>query len=300
MQRGVLMAVLTSGILLSHIQAIVPLYYKYGMANNTYILNSYKLFDGLEYTNYSISNGSAAGYILNTNVSGTFYLYIHNYSGIVDGTGQKFYVKNGSIVTSNYNLLAGDSLRGGSAEWGLNTASDYFYLNVHSTDREDTYITFSGVGSTFTLVASGTTDNNINALMISRDLPLPMYDKNYKVSITWESPGVQLDGKDGYYYLAKQRKWTKKISYSWSELTDTYYQLFEDFFEAFGNNLSQPFAFLIKHNDTIGGFSPILGVLDGNSVVIENVGDGVTNYWNVSLDVYVLDEDMSTDIGPWY
>lgn len=294
------MSVITSGVLFSHIQAVVPLYYKYGVSANSYFSSSYKLFDGLENTNYSIPSNNAAGFILGETISAKFYVYIHGYSGTITGTGQKFYIKQGSIVSDNFNIGGGDSLRGGTAEWAYSSPDDYFYLSVAPDSPEDIYFTCNGTSNTFTLVASGTTDNNIIGLYMGEDIKLPMYNQDYEVSITWESPGVKLDGKDGYYYLAKNRKWTKQIKFNWTELDDTSYDLFETFFAAFGNNLSQPFAFLIIHHDDIGGFTPILGVLDGNSISIENVGDGYTNVWNISFSMYILDEEMVSDVGPWY
>lgn len=294
------MSVITSGVLFSHIQAIVPMFYKYGVSASTYFSSSYKLHDGLENTNYSLPSSNATGHILTTTISGNMYLYIHGYSGVITGTGQKFYIKNGSIAGDNYNIIGSDILRGGVAEWAYDSASDYFSLTVAPNGREDIYVNFSGIGSTYTMVASGTTDNNMINIMFSKDYKLQMFNEDYEVAFTWESPGVELDGKDGYYTLAKTRKWTKKMSFNWTELDNTTFALFEDFFDAFGGNLSQPFAFLLIHNDDIGGFSPIVGVLDGNSVSIENVGDGYTDYWNISFSMYILDEEMKTDVGPWY
>jgi len=293
------MSVITSGVLFSHIQAVVPMYYKHGLAASSYFTSSYKLFDGLENTNYSLPSNNAAGFVLNDTISAKFYVYIHGYSGQITGTGQKFYIKQGSIGSTTFNIGNSDTLRGGTAEWAYSSVDDYFYLSVAPETPEDIYVTCNGTSDTFTLVASGTTDNNMIGLFIGEDIKLPMYNQDYEVRYSWESPGAPSDGKDGYYDFAKQRIWTKQISFKWTELDDTSYDLFETFFDAFGNNLSQPFAFLLIHHDDIGGFTPILGVLDGDSIAIENVGDGNVNYWNVGFSMYILDEQMDANVAPW-
>ncbi len=286
------------GVLLNSLLVIVPLHYKYKVsADQTYIsTNSYPLFDGVEATNYGLTNGGSAGFILDYAVSGQFAALVHGYSGVVTGTGQKFYIKKGSIATSSWNLTAGIEQRGSVAEWGMDTSAEYFYLNVAGVGRYDTVVYYSGVGNTHTIVCSGTTDNNMTGVLFGEKRELRMYDKDYSVSISWDSPGVDLDGRDGYYYLAKRRKWTKKLSYKWTQLTATQYAEFENFFDSFGGNLSQPFGMCILHDDTAGGFTPVMCILDGNSINIEYTGDSVYDYWNVSFSVYELDESMSTQV----
>lgn len=295
---------------LSHIQAIVPIWYQQKLSSDsqTLMASSYKLFDGQDDTNYSLPQNSAAGVILehpvpigphDDNNKTNLWVWIHGYSGVITSTTGQFYIKKGVITSDSYDLIEGYNERYKSGHFTIDTTNDRINRTTGSTGvRDDCLVKFEGLAPTIITLActNSTTDNNMLGVYFSKDLPLPMYDQDYEITYSWEGAGINQEGLDGFYDVASDNKWTKKVTYKWSERSETDYQLFEDFFEAFGDNLSQNFGMCIMHSDSTGGFTPRNCILDGNSVTIEKGGDNSTPFYNIQFSVWEIDS-LNTNIG---
>lgn len=293
---------------LSHIQAIVPIWYQYKLSSESqaYAINSYNLFDGRDDTTYSLPQNSAAGVILNHPVAPSrneidtetdLCCWVHGYSGT--STTSQFYIKEGNILSDSFDITSGLNQRYKTGHFTIDTVGDKITRTTGSSGvRDDLLVFFEGTLPTVMTFActNSSTDNNMQGVYFSRDLQLPMYDKDYEIEFSWEGGGINQEGYDGYYDVAESNVWTKRVSYKWSQLSETKYQLFEDFFEAFGDNLSQDFGLCLIHSDSTGGFTPKHCILDGDSIRIEKTGDNTTPLWDIGFTVWEID-NMSTTMG---
>ena len=256
----------------SEVLLLVPMQYRAGGI----VTAGYELYDGNRDTTYTTT-----GTISNLTISGLngkctcSYCLLDNVSTYYTSGGWQFKINGSSKTPLSPYLYEVSGYTGQYSRATTNirryTVSSYGELPVLVRLTPATFVT----DCTLYCNAISGGSPTVRGVIFSESFNLPMYDVGWSGSIDFP----QMDSRTKTGVLGHDMSTAKSVqaqesySFHWSALTSAQVDVVDDFVDAFGGNVQQPFALVVlKGDDTM--LEPLHLLIDSSTVSISESDNG--------------------------
>lgn len=252
-----------------YIQLLVPLHYRRG--GNVDTLSYSNLYDGDVNTTKTLAASDTGAQWTLAESGYPRWMFLHAQT---PGSAGYFNIKFDGSTQSIANIYNDR----GTSFWTVGSGTNLQRTATEYT-AESNLLVDTGATAAFTQVrletSSVSTVPTIRGLVFSEHYRVPMYNLGYDVECSFPGAdrtphGLELTN----FAVVKNQQMQTKWSFSWSGLTIDERNVFDDFLDAFGGNIRQPFVMAIIHGDITAAMTARNFLIEDGSVEITGDKNG--------------------------
>lgn len=235
-----------------NIQLIVPIQYYYGLNKTQTDASEMPFFDGDPRTAWTTFTTGDADITVNTAVAAKWCFFDGDEQIRTSGTGTYNVERAGTTVA----ITAFHPQYGKSAAWTVATPD--FYRNSTNTEQFQSALIQLNNSTAATQwgidiqgIMTTTYEYTKRGIVFSEDFTVPLFNRKHRLSESFKPAASRTQTGNDFsdWRAAASTQAIVVHEFSWSELTQAQFNVFQNFFNAFNGNIQQPFVMARLRND---------------------------------------------------